>query len=210
MTGGSGIGSGTGGGDVVAAGGMMFDFFPEVIEEVQPEVVEERLLPVVSQVDREGHSVPSSKLIRSSNQDANTSAAVIGSEGDAAPSEPITAPAVFMSWLEIIGNAKKFSRDRAEEAVVQAWRDQRDKLVVDYKRKRKDTKKKNVQGAGIGGSGMRMNAGGGSSSSSGGGGESGGGGTEKRKKEWQVAASRKRQKKAKSSSQQQHHGSGHS
>ena len=191
MTGGSDTSSGG-----AAAGSMMFSFFPEVIEEVQPEVVAEQLLPVVNHADREDHSVPS-KL------DIKKLGAASGVERDITPSEPVTTPVVFMSWLEIIENAKKFSRDRTEEAVVQAWRDQRDKLVVDYKRKRKDTKKKNVQGAG--GSGMRMNAGGGSNSSSGGGGESGGssggggsgGGMEKRKKAWQVAASRKRQKKLK-------------
>ena len=189
MTGGSDTSSGG-----AAAGSMMFSFFPEVIEEVQPEVVAEQLLPVVNHADREDHSVPS-KL------DIKKLGAASGVERDITPSEPVTTPVVFMSWLEIIENAKKFSRDRTEEAVVQAWRDQRDKLVVDYKRKRKDTKKKNVQGAGAGGGGssMRMNAGGGSNSSSGGGGESGGsgGGMEKRKKAWQVAASRKRQKKTK-------------
>ena len=194
MTGGSGIGGDTSSGSgSAAAGGMMFSFFPEVIDEVQPEVVEVPLLPAVSPAEGENHHSVPSKL-----NTKKTAAVASGSERDAVSSEPMTTPVVFMSWLEIIENAKKFSRDRTEEVVVQTWREQRDKLVVDYKRKRKDTKKKNVQGAGTGGSsgGMRMNAGGGSSSSSGGGGESGGG-MEKRKKAWQVAASRKRQKKTK-------------
>jgi len=47
-----------------------------------------------------------------------------------------------MSLIDIVKNAKKFQRDKSVDELRKEWLDTRDKLKVDYKRKRKDDKKK--------------------------------------------------------------------
>ena len=136
----SGAFGGGGGGS-----GMMFGFFDEA--DSSPPVA-----PCL---------VPSSSSAVSS-----TLVAEVGLGDDDADEEPLAmsvgvegaATAVVMSLMDVIINAKRFCRDRSETEVTQSWRDQRDKLVIDYKRKRKDAKKKTTY------------------SGSGGGGNSGGGG----------------------------------
>jgi hypothetical protein len=47
-----------------------------------------------------------------------------------------------MSLIDIVKNAKKFQRDKTIDELRKDWLDTRDKLKLDYKRKRKDDKKK--------------------------------------------------------------------
>lgn len=47
-----------------------------------------------------------------------------------------------MSLIDIVKNAKKFQRDKTIDELRKDWLDTRDKLKIDYKRKRKDDKKK--------------------------------------------------------------------
>jgi|LauGreSBDMM110SN_4_FD.fasta_scaffold105586_2 hypothetical protein len=47
-----------------------------------------------------------------------------------------------MSLIDIVKNAKKFQRDKSIDELRKDWLDTRDKLKLDYKRKRKDDKKK--------------------------------------------------------------------
>ena len=47
-----------------------------------------------------------------------------------------------MSLIDIVKNAKKFQRDKSVDELRKDWLDTRDKLKIDYKRKRKDDKKK--------------------------------------------------------------------
>jgi len=49
---------------------------------------------------------------------------------------------VPMSLIDIVRNAKKFQRDKSVDELRKEWLETRDKLKVDYKRKRKDDKKK--------------------------------------------------------------------
>jgi hypothetical protein len=46
------------------------------------------------------------------------------------------------SLLDIVRNAKKFSRDKPISTIVSDWKESRIKLAVDYKRKRKESRKK--------------------------------------------------------------------
>ena len=110
---------------------------------------------------------------------------------------PAATTLVAMSLWDIVANANRFCRERPEPEVVQSWRDQRDKLVVDYKRKRKDAKKRSgFVGCGGGGggdgkphprdesSGPRPTA-------------AGSGEASKRKQSWQMVARKRPPKRAK-------------
>jgi hypothetical protein len=58
-----------------------------------------------------------------------------------------TLASALPSLKSLLEDAKLFSRSDAEEQIQQHWRDTRDKLVLDYKRRRKDARKR---AAGVG------------------------------------------------------------
>jgi hypothetical protein len=48
--------------------------------------------------------------------------------------KPVSMP----NTLEILKRAKKFCRERSAEAITEEWKGLREKMVLDYKKKRKD------------------------------------------------------------------------
>jgi hypothetical protein len=114
---------------------------------------------------------------------------------------PAATAVVAMSLLDVVANAKRFCRERPEADVVQSWRDNRDKLVVDYKRKRKDAKKRSgfVGGGGGGGGGGSLHSRdeGSAERSAGSRASATSGEATKRKQPWQMVARKRPPKKAK-------------